>query len=384
MTRVLSVVFLFVVSVCIAGWQLHLNHDVWTPDGAIYLRMTMQHRGMDAESARTATNQFMLDELTKASASTPGAGSSNDRALYAQTPPQYYTDQFELFRNRPLYPIVAATIYPRFGPYSLKIVSAIAYVATVMAMLAILLSMTSTVKALIGALVFATEPVVLSLAALPLTDELALFFWTCAFGAVLAYQRKPSAISGAVILFASIALTFTRPAFFLPLGAGIGAYFVLRRSAGALAAFAPLGAALVATIAYLGFSAAVHGASLTMQLHWQYAWQQSINGFGSQSSPAVWYVKSLALSVYRMVLLAVPNLGGVILVLFALFGLRYARTSGAALISVASAIAIALAIFANPLDIERPVLLPLAPIVVVLAIVGIDRLYVRERQPADA
>src|SRR5580692_10218387 len=127
MARLLSVVFIFVVSVCVAAWQLHLNHDVWTPDGAIYLRMTMQHRGMDSDSARAATNQFMLDEMNKASAGNPASSNgSGDRALYAATPPQYYTDQFDLFRNRPLYPIVAATIYPRFGPYALKIVSAIA------------------------------------------------------------------------------------------------------------------------------------------------------------------------------------------------------------------------------------------------------------------
>jgi hypothetical protein len=48
------------------------------------------------------------------------------------------------------------------------------------------------------------------------------------------------------------------------------------------------------------------------------------------------------------------------------------------LISLASAIAIAIAVFANPLDVERPVLLPLAPIAIVLAIVAFDRFFVRE------
>jgi 4-amino-4-deoxy-L-arabinose transferase-like glycosyltransferase len=383
MARLLSVIFIFVVSVCVAAWQLHLNHDVWTPDGAIYLRMTMQHRGMDADSARTATSQFVLGELNKASVSNPATGGAGDRALYGSTPPQYYVDQFGLFRNRPLYPIVAAAIYPKFGPFALKIVSAVAYVAAIMAILALLLSMTATWKALIGALVFATQPVVLGLAALPLTDELALFFWTCAFGAVLTYQRRPSTISGIAILLASLALTFTRPAFFLPLGAAIGAYIVMRRSVKPLVALAPLIATLIAGLAYFAYSAAVHGASLGTQLHWQYVWQQSINGSGSQSSPAVWYVKSLGLSAYRMILLAVPNLGGVIVVLLALLGLRYTRVSNAAAICVASAVAIALAIFANPLDIERPVLLPLAPVVIVLAIVAVDRFSLLERQPGE-
>jgi 4-amino-4-deoxy-L-arabinose transferase-like glycosyltransferase len=376
--RLLSAVFLFVVSVCIAAWQLHFNHDVWTPDGAIYLSMTMEHRGMDPASARAATSQFMLGELTKASTVVPTTPA--DRELYSRTPPQYFARQFELFRNRPLYPIVAASLFPRFGPFSLKVVSAAAYVASSLTIFAILLSMTSTVKALVGALVFATEPVVLGLAALPLTDELALFFWTCAFGATLAYQRRPSWYAAAVIFLASIALSFTRPAFFVPLGAAIGAYFVMRRSIKPLVAFAPLVATVVSAIVFLCFNAAVHGAGVGTALHWQYAWQRSIGGFASQDSPAVWYIKSLAVSAYRVLLLAVPNLGGVIVALFALAGLRYARTSSTAVISIASAAAILLAVFANPLDIERPVLLPLAPIVIVLGIVGFNRLYERQSQ----
>lgn len=91
----------------------------------------------------------------------------------------------------------------------------------------------------------------------------------------------------------------------------------------------------------------------------------------------MWYVKSLALSAYRLILLAVPGLGGVIVVFLAAFGLRYTRTSPLAVIPVASAIAIGIAVFANPLDVERPVLLPLAPLVIILAIVAIDHLSTR-------
>jgi len=172
-------------------------------------------------------------------------------------------------------------------------------------------------------------------------------------------------------------LAFTRPAFFLPIGAAIGAYLVLRRSFSPAVSLAPLGAALVSAVAYFAYSAAVHGPSIITQLHWQYAWQRSINGFGSQSGPAMWYVKSLALSAYRLILLAVPGLGGVIVVFLAAFGLRYTRTSPLAVIPVASAIAIGIAVFANPLDVERPVLLPLAPLVIILAIVAIDHLSTR-------
>jgi hypothetical protein len=378
MARSLAALFLFVVSVCIGAWQFHVNRDTWSPDGAIYLRMTMQDRGSDFEVARTATNQFMLQKLNALNAVAPASGSNDVRSLYADRPPQFYTDQFELFRNRPLYPFVAASIYPRFGPDALKVISIVAYVASVLAMFAVLLSMTSTLKATIGALVFATEPVVLNFAAMPLTDELALFFWTCALGAIFAYQRRPAPVALVVLLFASLALTFTRPAFFLPLGAAVGAYIVLRQSFAPARAAAPIAVALVATLAYFGYSAAVHGASISTQLHWQYAWQRSINGIGSQSSPAVWYLKTLALSAYRLILLAVPSLGGVILVLLAALGLRYTRTNGAATVAVAAALAISLAIFANPLDVERPVLLPLAPLVVVLAIIAFDRLSMRQ------
>ncbi len=377
MTRSLAAFIVFVVSLCIAGWQLHVDRDAWSPDGAVYLRMTMQHRGVDADTARRTTNQFMLKKLDEANASGQVSIDNSVRPLYSDTPPSYYTDQFALFRNRPLYPFVAALIYPKFGPDALKAVSLIAYVASVMVMFSLLASITSLLKATIGALVFATEPVVLSLAAMPLTDELALLFWTCAFGATVAYVRRPAPIAGAVLLLSSLALTFTRPAFFLPLGAAIGAYLVLRRSFSPAISLAPLGAAIVSVVAYFGYSAAVHGPSIMTQLYWQYAWQRSIDGFGSQSGPVLWYVKSLALSAYRLILLAVPSLGGVIVVFLAAFGLRYTPKSPLALISVASATAIAIAVFANPLDIERPVLLPMAPLVIVLAIVAIDHLSIR-------
>jgi hypothetical protein len=378
LARSLAALLLLVVSLCIAGWQLHVDRNAWSPDGAIYLRLTMQNRGVDSETARTTTNQFMLKKLDEANASGQVAIDNSVRPLYADTPPLYYTNQFALFRNRPLYPFLAASIYPKFGPVALKYVSLIAYVAAVMVMFFLLLSITSILKATIGALVFATEPVVLSVAAMPLTDELALLFWTCAFGAILSYARKPAPMSRAMILISSLALTFTRPAFFLPLGAAIGAYLVLRRSSSAIVSLAPLGAAIFSAAAYFVYSTAVHGPSITTQLHWQYAWQQSVNGFGSQSGPVMWYVKSLALSAYRLILLAVPSLGGIIVVFLAAFGLRCTRTSSVALISLASAIAIAIAVFANPLDVERPVLLPLAPLVIVLAIVAFDHFFARE------
>lgn len=366
------------VATCIAAWHLHRDGNIWTPDGAIYLRMTTQDRGVLADSARKASNRFMLEKLDR---SDPHANPS----LYAEHPPQFYVDQFALFRNRPLYPLLSALVYPAFGPIALKLVSAIAYVLTVVVMFALLLLVTSPLMATLGALVFGTQPIVLNFAAIDATDELALFFWTCALGAIIAYQRRPSTLVLVGICLASIALTLTRPAFPLPIGAAVGAYGAMRRSFRTITAVAPLLAATPAALVYFAYTASVHGPGVAAQLHWLYAWQHSIHAFGAEHGPVAWYISALLIDAYQMAILAVPELGGIILVLLALLGARSYRDNGTARIAIVSVATISIMIFLSPVDdVEPHLLLPMAPLIVLLAVVGLERFRVRGRNMAEA
>ena len=124
--------------------------------------------------------------------------------------------------------------------------------------------------------------------AMPLTDSLALLFRTCALGGVIAYERAPSAFALALVCVASIALTLTRPAFFLPLGAGAGAYTLLQRSRRPATAAGPLLAAAVATVVYFVFTArAVRPSSASWTLAWRCDRKQRnrFTHFGTQHGP---------------------------------------------------------------------------------------------------
>ena len=370
------------VAVLVAGWHLHNKRDLWGADGAIYLRMAMQDRGIQADAARIAANRFMLDRLERS-----GAGADpydSNRSLYTEQPPKYYADLVAMFRNRPLYPLLASLLYPAFGPAALKIVSSVAYVLTVGVMFALMCSMTSVVRATLGALVFATEQSVLNLASAPLTDELALLFWTCTFGAIIVYQRRPAAPALVILCLASIALTLTRPAFFLPLGAAAGAYLAMRGRFRTTISAAPFAAALPAALVYFAYTARVGGPDVFSQLRWQYTFEQAIHGIGADHGPAVWYVSALLAAAYQAILFTVPSLGGVILLVLALFGARSYRRKGYVRIALVSVATISIALFVNPLQVERTVLLPMAPLIVLLAVAGLERFRASARKPAAA
>lgn len=376
-----AAVLVLLVAVGIACWHLHNKRDLWGADGAIYLRMAMQDRGIPADAARIGANRFMLERLERR-----GAGADpydSNGSLYTEQAPKYYTDLVAMFGNRPLYPLLASLVYPAFGPAALKIVSAVAYVLTVGLVFALLCSLTSLARATIGALVFATEQIVLHVAAAPLTDELALLFWTCALAAVIAYQRRPAALALVILGLASIALTLTRPAFYLPLGAGAGAYLAMRGRFPTIVSAAPFAAALPAAFIYFGYTALVGGPNVVSQLRWQYTFEQAIHGPGAEYGPAVWYVVALLAAIYQAILFTVPSLGGIILVFFALLGMRSYRRDGSVRIALVAAATISIALFVNPLQVERTVLLPMAPLIVLLAVAGLERYRASGRTPAE-
>ena len=328
----------------------------------------MKDRNIPSDVALISARHFMMGEQEH------NRSANSHLELYGDHPPRYWSDQFPLFRNRPLYPWLSALLFPLLGPMALKAVSAAAYVFTVVVMYFVLLTITSPAGSTFGTLIFATQQVVLDTSTLALTDQLALLFWTCVLGATMAFERRPSTLTWTVICCASIALTLTRPAFFLPLGAAFGAYWSMRRSFNLAVALAPVVAGIPAVIMYLAYGAVVHGPSFIDQLNWQYTTQRSLHGFGTDSGQVIWYIAAIGRGIADIVVLGGRELGGLTLVLIAGFGaMRASRSNGAAWIAIMSGAVSMIALFVNPIEVERPLILPLAPVVVILAALGLAR-----------
>ncbi|MDE2572984.1 MAG: glycosyltransferase family 39 protein [bacterium] len=377
MTRLWGLALVVLAAALIGVYRVHHDRAIWTPDGAIYLRLTLQDRGAPERIARDEANRFMR---TTAEVRNP-----KSRGFYDDQPPLYYRQQFALFQNRPIYPALAAALYPRFGPGALKIVSGLAYVLAVPLVYIVLAGLVTPWIAALGALGFATAPAVLEVAGLAMTDELALLFWVAALGTLLAYLRAPRLLALAAFVVAALALTFTRPAAYLPFGAAAGAYLAATpRSAQRIAARRAAVAALACGILFLAYDHATHGAGLATQLRWQYAWQQQTHGSFAGHGFAAWWLLSVVGAVATELVLDVYKNAALFVVVLAAFGILLARRSIVVPVAVGAAIATLVPLVVNPLEVQRTVTLPLTPLVVILATLALGSLaktYAASRAP---
>lgn len=363
-----------VVSLVTAAYRLHHDAGIWTSDSAIYLRMALAHRGLGEAEAKREADRFM--------AGTAEGRLPESKGFYGPNPPRYYATQFAIFRSRPLYPLLGAALYPRLGPHGLQVISAAAYVLATVATFAMLLLTVPPATAGLGALAFATAPQVLALAALPLTDELALLFWTCALGAMLRYVRAPGAAAAVAVGVAALLLTFTRPAAYLPCAAAFGCALAIWRGPRRPVAVALLAVTVAAGVVFALYTAAVHGPGLSTQLGWQYEWQRDVAGPGANGSFLHWYAIALASALGLLLTVGVYKYAALFPLALAVYGTRLARRDDLGLLLGGAAGALA-AIGANPLEINRTALLPLTPAVVVLATLSLDRLFSPRRAPVE-
>jgi hypothetical protein len=362
MRSLLALVLLVVASATTAVYRLNHDAALWPPDAAIYLRMTLEDRGIARDEARDRADAFL-----RTTSSDP-----DSRAFYGAHPPAYYARQFDLFRTRPLFPRVAALLYPRFGPHALQIVAALAYVVATCLLFAILLPLAPPWLAALGAFAFATAPSVLDVAALGLTDSPALLFWIASLGAILAFVRRPSAAALAAVALASLLLAFTRPAVFLPVGASLGAWYALRNDpAGRRAMTALVATTAGVAVVFLAYSAVVHGPGLAEQLGWEYDWQRAIGGRAAAHGFAAWYASALLRIVGDALTFDVYKNGALLGLVLAALGIAAARRTPLVAVLAGAACASLVALVANPLEFVRSAELPLVPVVVILATVAL-------------
>ena len=337
-----------------------VRHDAaqWPPDAAIYLRMTLEDRGFSRADARERADAYLRATVTDPSA----------RAFYVADAPPYYVAQFDLFRTRPLFPAIAALLYPYAGPRALPIVAAAAYVLATIVLFGILRWYAPAWLAALGAFAFATAPPVLGVAGLGLTDAPATLFWTATLGAIIAWTRRPSPLAGVAVAIASLLLAFTRPAIFLPVGAALGAAFALRRAGARRQTIVmPVAITIVAGLVFLAFSAAVHGPGIADQLRWEYDWQLASGDPSAARGFLSWYVHALLRIAGEALTYDIYKNGALLVLVTAALGIAALRRNALVAICVAAACASLIALLANPVEFVRSVELPLTPVVVILA-----------------
>jgi hypothetical protein len=349
----LAVVLVVAASVT---YQLRTS-DKWTPDGFLYARMMLVDTGLSEPEAQAAASRFYL--------TTPAANDAHERTFYGSRAPAFFQAQYPLFRGRPLYPWLAAQLYPRFGFFALKLIAALGAVVAAAAAYRLFLLFAPWWLAACGAIA-AVSPVVIGEAAvLPLTDGLALGWWTVALAAIATCARRPTRGALAVAIAAAALLALTRPAIWLPVGAAAGFVYAARRAgdpAVRRGALVMLLAQLAVAAGAVVYTAAVHGANLATLTQWAYTWQTAEHGEFVERGIAGWYaaliVRDIGLEPARMVLHGWPVLAAAAAAVG--FTLRKRDLSVAVLLGAACAAP--LAILLNPIDIVRTLDLPLAPV----------------------
>jgi hypothetical protein len=376
-------IFTLVVVVSFAAGAYRLQHaaDTWSPDASIYLQMALHDRGLSQAEATDAANRFMQSTNE----------GRDDPQFYTAAPPAFFSEQHQLFSNRPLYPAVAALL-PTSAPRALKTISALAYALVPIVVFAILLGVVPVWVAALAALGTAAQPLVYELSGHAVTDELALLFWVSAFGALVAYLHRPRAVMLLALVVLTAALAWTRPAIYLPLGAAFTAVLTARAAArrSALAALAAIGCVALAFVAY---SSATHGATLLSELRWDYAWQHARHGPYAQNGLAAWWLKSFARALPQTAIDFNRNVG-VFTAILAALAFAVARKSPLVAAAAGGLMATLLGLIGNPFDfaVERTVILPAIPICIMLAALSVGALAqnialarsARERLPASS
>jgi hypothetical protein len=360
-----------VMSVIAISFSLKRDWSDWRPDSEIYLWMTVRDNGASDEVALDVARRFMVQENRLYD-----PDMSTARLMYTDHAPSWWTAQFSLFRNRPLYPLLAVILYPRLGPFALKVISGISIVLVAGFMFGILLQLTSPLRAAVGVAALELQRLVLFSAAMALTDALALLLWTISLGSAILYYRRPAWFFLVSLFCASAALTLTRPAFYLPLGASLGAYFAMRRSHRLLTAISPLATTGLVAILYFCYDAAIHGPSALTQIRWEYNFSQEQHHSLINQGPLIWYVTAVLEGGANMLATALLDLGGFALVVFATLGaVRRFSSNALVCICVVAAAVDLLALLLNPINPGRPILLPLAPLVVILCVIEFEELW---------
>jgi hypothetical protein len=286
--------------------------------------------------------------------------------------------QRQLFLNRPLYPLLASVL-PFSAPSALKIVSGVSYALIPPLIFLLLAGFTQVWVATLAAVGAAAIPAVFQHAGLPLTDEPALFFWLAAFASMFAYARSPSPLRYAGVVLAAAALVFTRPAVPLLFGAAFGVA-AARSGRGWVMPCSIFGGLIIVIVGFALYTQAAHGATLDSELRANYAWQLSIHGEFTTHGFALWRTLVALRAVLLLPKTLLANLG-LFPIVVACIGIAIYRRSLLTAMSIGAFVGTVLtAVIASPLDVERTIAMPVLPLLVILASLGLAGLVQSKSQ----
>lgn len=341
----------------------------WTPDGYVYARMMLRDRGVSERNAHASALRFYL--------STPVGKSARYRRFFVDESLGMFTAEAKPFAARVLYPYVASLLYPFAHFRALIIVSAVAYVLSGLAVCWMLLPLARTWSAALGAVLFLATPVIRVLALDAVTDMLAMLFWILALGAMLRFVAERRWVWLPIVALSCIAMTLTRPAPYLPLGAGVALMLVglaQRRREYMFAGSAFAACALLAWACYAMVSAYTRTPSISVHLHWLY--DRALSGWlyatpralspDERHSFALWYRHEVAYVTRGFVKDLLQAVYPAIAVIAAAAGFYLRRSGAAAPLFIGAVLAALAGIAGNPVETELPrlVVAPAVPAVV--------------------
>jgi hypothetical protein len=258
-----------------------------------------------------------------------------------------------IFENRVLYPWLVSLLLPVMGFHALFAISAIAYVAFGAALFWLLLAFGRPWIAVLLCVAALALPLTRQFAASDLTDMLAVLWWTLCLSALLRLMQRRSISLLFVLAVASILLTLTRPAPYLPIVPALavtafsGSWMVLIASCSGAAVFAAL-----------AFGTRAFNAGDELRWVYTHESQSTTLSFGA------WYRTALEATARYTFVQALRTVVPALLLAAALYGATRTRLRAEMTVLLAAAVACVIAIPFNPVPsaIGRVVVFPLVPV----------------------
>jgi hypothetical protein len=372
--KTLWLIAVVVIAIVLATTVVSRNPR-YTVDGFQYSRIAMQDAGLSRGDALVKAETFYLQ--------TPVGQIARYREFFAVDIAHAPPAPGPIFRTRVLFPWLASLLYRWRGTTSLVDVSHAAYIAAVLLMYWLLLTVARPWLAATGAALFAVSPLILGLGEADVTDMLALTLWIGALASVLHYMQAPRFAWLVSFGLATVLLTLTRQAVYLPIGAVAGALIGarLRRDAIDTTRSAILAAVVGIVVVVNGiWYALMHGAGLAKELEIAHGLAVR-NGSARPDEPFdTWYrhaVISDAVAAGKRALLDVLP----VLALFAAAS-EIRRPETAILIGAAVAGLAPLILDPTSSDLSRVLEAPLCPIVLAALAMGGESLLQRRQLPS--
>jgi 4-amino-4-deoxy-L-arabinose transferase-like glycosyltransferase len=362
---------LLVLGLALAAFVVYPHPD-WTPDGYVYAVRMLMDVGLPYEDALHQAQRFWQQQ--------PIAAEPLQAPLFRGEQAPLYWD---VFKPRVLYPFLASLLYPTRGFFGMIDLSAIAFVATSLAVYYLALQFTGAVPSFAVTLGFMLFPATLEIARYSQTDMLAMLFSTLCLVALVRVGHGGDRPWVALLAAACLLLVFTRPAFYMPIGGAIGLAIGLRKAepavrrlslfcvgitlfcgalyiAVALASGTPSFSYVIADARNIFFNSqdpAVIEHSFFSKL------KHRVLRFSPDDPLAVWYAKMIVDEAFRELIRGTV----VIFPIVAFFGLSTLRRNPAfgALAGTGLALCLVLALDPISLDMNRVFEFPMLPILAV-------------------